>query len=77
MVHGISAWVGARCWLAGRGRGLFCDGFLEPVTSLLGGCNMKWISCSINFVNVIGNIGHLKPPNKKMVCSALLKLFYS
>ena len=35
---GVGAWVGARCWLAGRGRGLFCVGFSEPVTSLFGGC---------------------------------------
>ena len=40
---GGGAWVGARCWLGGRGRGLFVLGFFEPVTSLLVGCYMKWI----------------------------------
>ena len=27
VVHGIGAWVGARCWLVGRGRGLFSVGY--------------------------------------------------
>ena len=32
---GGGAWVGARCWLAGRGHVLFVLGSPEPVTSLL------------------------------------------
>ena len=39
MVHGSVHGAG----FAGRGRGLFVLGFSEPVTSLLGGCYMKWI----------------------------------
>ena len=40
---GGGAWVGARCWLAGRGAWSICVGFSEPVTSLSGGCYLKWI----------------------------------
>ena len=46
---GVGAWVGARCWLAGRVRGLFVLGFSEPVTSLLGGClaNRTTLPCQV------------------------------
>ena len=40
---GGGAWVGARCWLAVRGRGLFVLGYSEHETPLWGGCHMKWI----------------------------------
>ena len=29
---GVGAWVGARCWMGGRGRGLFLLGLSYPVT---------------------------------------------
>ena len=44
---GGGAWVGARCWLGRRERGLFVLGLVTPLTSLLGGCYMKWILVQI------------------------------
>ena len=38
---GGGAWVGARCWLAGRGAWSICVGLPEPVTSLWGGAAEK------------------------------------
>ena len=42
---GGGAWVGAQCWLAGRG----VVYLPEPVISLLGGCFIKWIFVYVFF----------------------------
>ena len=48
------AWVGARCWLGGRGLVYLFD----PVTSLLGGCYMKWL-CSYLISRMLLHIDRL------------------
>ena len=40
---GGGAWVGAQCWLGGRGRGLFVLGLGVTCDFIIGSCYLKWI----------------------------------